>query len=93
MQQPDTKPSWMDAENNRAKNQTKAGTTTNATAPKLARVKPRAPDRKQKAFYIQEKHASAFEALAFEMRKSGMKAPELAEQAIELLLKKHGKKL
>ena len=83
----------MDEENNRAKDLAKTGQTVNATAPKLARVAPRAPARKQKAFYIQEQHANAFEALAFELRKSGTKAPELAEEAIELLLAKHKKKL
>lgn len=93
MPQPETKPAWMDEENQRAEKTTQSGATTNATAPTLARVKPRAPERKQKAFYIQEQHAIAFEKLAFELRKSGVKAPELAEQAIELLLKKHGKKL
>lgn len=93
MPQPDKKPSWMDEEKNRAEKLSKTGATANEQAPKLARVAPRAPTRKQKAFYIQEKHASAFETLVFELRGTGVKAPELAEQAIELLLQKHGKKL
>lgn len=83
----------MDEENNRAKDLAKTGKTTNPTAPKLARVPTRAPERKQKAFYIQEGHAEAFEKLAFDMRKQGIKAPELAEQAIELLLKQHKRKV
>lgn len=92
MPQSKTKPSWLDSENNRAEEQTKTGNTANANAPKLERVN-RAPARKQKAFYIQEKHSEAFEKLVFDLRKSGVKAPELAEQAIELLLEKHKRKL
>lgn len=86
------KPSWMDEEESRASDLVESGQTTNDKAPKLAKVT-RAPTRKQKAFYIQEKHADAFELLVFEMKKEGVKAPELAEQAIELLLKKYDKKV
>ncbi len=88
MPQSENKPAWMDGEKDRADEQTKTGETANSNAPQLERVT-RAPARKQKAFYIQEKHAEAFEKLVFDLRKEGVKAPELAEQAIELLLKKH----
>ncbi len=86
------KPDWMEEEQQRAEELTETGKTTNNAAPKLERVK-RAPKRKQKAFYLQEQHADAFELLVIEQKKQGLKAPELIESAIELLLKKHGKKL
>lgn len=85
-------PNWMNEETDRANKLKNSGTTANDSAPQLKRVT-RAPARKQKAFYIQDKHANAFEKLVFEKRGSGVKAPELAEQAIELLLKKHNMKL
>ncbi len=94
MPQPDKKPSWMDEEQGRAENLSKSGATANNQAPKLERVAPRAPTRKQKAFYIQDGHASAFERLVFEQKQQkGKKAPELAEEAIEMLLAKYGEKL
>ena len=87
------KPAWMEEEQDRADNLKKSGNTANDTAPKLERVT-RAPKRMQKAFYIQDKHAAAFEKLVFSQKTiKGKKAPELAEQAIELLLKKYGEKL
>ena len=87
------KPNWMEDENKRSDKVTKSGTTANDTAPKLARVT-RAPKRMQKAFYIQDKHAQAFERLVFEQKTvKGKKAPELAEEAIEMLLKKYKAKL
>ena len=87
------KPAWMDEEKDRAEDLKKSGTTANDTAPKLARVT-RAPKRMQKAFYIQDKHAQAFDRLVFEQKTiKGKKAPELAEEAIEMLLKKYKAKL
>ena len=87
------KPSWMDDEESRADALTETGQTANDTAPKLERVA-RAPKRTQKAFYIQDQHARAFERLVFDQKTlKGKKAPELAEEAIELLLKKYGAKL
>ena len=83
------KPSWMDEEENRAEELKKSGNTANSTAPKLARVT-REPKRKQKAFYIQDGHAAAFERLVFNQKQAGgKKATLLAEEAIELLLKKY----
>lgn len=85
-------PNWMDEETSRADDLQSKGTTVNATAPKLERVT-RAPSRKQKAFYIQDQHSDAFERLVFDQKKAGKKAPELAEEAIEMLLKKYGAEL
>lgn len=83
----------MDEEQERAEDLKKSGTTTNNTAPILARVT-RAPKRMQKAFYIQNTHAQAFEKLVFNQKMvKGKKAPDLAEEAIELLLKKYHQKL
>lgn len=93
MSQSKTQPSWLEAETNRANELKVTGETTNNTAPKLERVL-RAPTRKQKAFYIQDQHSDAFEELVFAQKKlKGKKAPELAEEAIELLLKKYKVKL
>ncbi len=87
------KPSWMQQEEERAEDLKKTGQTSNNAAPKLVRQH-KAPPRMQKAFYIQEKHATAFDDLVYAQKKAkGKKAPELAEEAIELLLKKYGGKL
>lgn len=65
------------------------GDTFNDLAPRM--VKQKAPPRKQKAFYIQEKYSDAFDDLAYKQKKSGgKKATELAEEAIYLLLTKYG---
>lgn len=93
MSQSPNKPAWMQEEETRADDLTEKGTVSNADAPQLVKII-RAPSRKQKAFYIQDKHSDAFELLAFKQKKSkGKKAPELAEEAIELLLAKYGEKL
>ncbi len=87
-----SKPDWLTQEEDRAEKLVESGKTANETAPRFVRVM-RAPTRKQKAFYIQEQHADAFDLLALEMKKKGIKAPELAEHAIELLLKEYGKEI
>ena len=85
-----SKPSWANEEENRATELVNKGQTANDTAPKLKRVD-REPQRMQKAFYIQPKHAEAFEYFVFKQKKiKGKKAPELAEEAIKLLLEKYG---
>ena len=90
---PQPKPSWMDEEENRAEDLKQKGQTANHNAPILQRVT-RAPSRKQKAFYIQDQHAEAFETLVFKQKmEKGKKAPELAEEAIEMLLAKYDEKL
>lgn len=66
------------------------GQTSNNNAPQLKRVA-KAPPRMQKAFYIQEKFANAFDDLVHKQKKiKGKKAPDLAEEAIKMLLKKYG---
>ena len=87
------KPSWMDEEEGRAEELNQKGQTANHTAPQLVRERKRqaAPPRMQKALFIQEKYAQAFDDLVHKRKKiKGKKAPELAEEAILLLLKKYG---
>jgi hypothetical protein len=84
------KPGWMNEEEERAEDLTERAETSNNTAPQLVRVR-KAPPRMQKAFYIQEKYAEAFDDFVYKQRKKkGKKAPELAEEAIKMLLKKYG---
>jgi len=79
----------MNEENSRADDLTETGGTTNNAAPKLMRVE-RAPERKQKMFYIQPKIAEAFENLALaQKRAGGKKSTELAEEMIIDLLNKY----
>ena len=80
----------MEAENRRADELTETGETANNTAPKLVKVE-RAPERKQKSFYIQPSFTEAFEDLALaQKRAGGKKATELAEEMIFDLLVKYG---
>lgn len=83
---------WIDEENARANELAKTGTTTNDKAPLLVKeIKKVAPARHIKSIYIQESHSLAFDKLAFEQKiAKGKKAPELMEEAIELLLQKYG---
>lgn len=84
------KPDWMSEEEKRADNLTEKAETSNNTAPQLVRVK-KAPSRMQKAFYIQEKYAEAFDDFVYKQKKKkGKKAPEFAEEAIKMLLEKYG---
>ena len=84
------KPNWMNEEQDRAENLVDTGKTSNHEAPQLVRIK-KAPPRMQKAFYIQEKYAEAFEDFVYKQKKKkGKKAPELAEEAIKMLLNKYG---
>jgi len=83
-------PAWMDEENTRATKLATSGETNNNNAPKMIKVT-RAPKRKQKLFYIQEKHEQAFNQLVLnEKQVKGKKGSELAEEALELLFKKYG---
>lgn len=83
--------SWMDEEEERAEVQVQTGERPNAEAPQLVRKEVKAPPRATKGFYIQELHSMAFDRLVFAQKQAkGKKAPELAEEAIELLLKKYG---
>jgi len=86
--------SWIDEEEERAEQQAETGTTPNAEAPQLVRRLVSAPPRATKGFYIQEKHSMAFDRLVFTQKQAkGKKAPELAEEAIEILLKKYNMEL
>ena len=83
---------WIDEENARASELAKTGATTNNNAPLLVRTtKKTTPVRHIKSIYIQESHSLAFDKLVFEQKiAKGKKAPDLMEEAIELLLKKYG---
>lgn len=83
-------PAWANEEDQRAEQLAEKDITSNAAAPKLARIH-REPERKQKAFYIQPKYAEAFEDFVLKQKRAGgKKATELAEEAIKLLLDKYG---
>ena len=86
---------WIDEENARASELAKTGTTANNNAPLLVKTtKKPAPVRHIKSIYIQDSYSLAFDKLVFEQKiAKGKKAPELMEEAIELLLKKYGNKL
>ena len=86
-------PSQADEEDGRAEKLVNEGNTGNSDAPKLERVN-REPSRMQKAFYIQPKYAESFEDLVYKQKKSkGKKAPELAEEAIKMLLSHYGENI
>jgi hypothetical protein len=82
---------WIKDENNRATDLAKTGETLNSKAPRLVSFKKRAtPLRMVKSIYIQSLYSQAFDKLAFDQKlKKGKNAPELMEEAIELLLKKY----
>jgi len=86
---------WIDEENARASELAKTGTTTNNNAPLLVKTtKKPAPVRHIKSIYIQDSYSLAFDKLVFEQKiAKGKKAPQLIEEAIELLLKKYGSNL
>jgi len=82
---------WIDEENARASELAKTGATANNNAPVLVKnTKKPAPVRHIKSIYIQDSYSLAFDKLVFEQKiAKGKKAPELVEEAIELLLKKY----
>jgi hypothetical protein len=85
-----SKPAWANEEENRANKLVAKGNTSNNDALQLKRVE-KEPSRMQKAFYIQLKYAEAFENFALkEKRANKRKAPELAEEAIKMLLDHYG---
>lgn len=83
--------SWMEEENARAKDLVKTGGTSNNNAPRLIVSKKKVtPARVVKNLYIQESHIRAFDKLVFSQKMlKGKNAPELAEEAIELLIRKY----
>lgn len=85
---------WMEEEDDRAEEQAVKGITANPHAPSLVKKKEQEPPRSTKGFYIQELYARGFDRLVFEQKMAkGKKAPELAEEAISLLLEKYGASL
>ena len=78
---------WIDEENARAIDLTKTGKTTNQNAPKLVTsVKNISTKRSIRSIYIQDHHQRILGKLIFEQKIiSGKKAPELLEEAIELI--------
>lgn len=84
------KPAWMEEEEERAEETADTGKTANANAPKMVKVH-REPSRKQKAFYVQDTYAEAFDELVFrERKKKTAKGPQLIEEALIMLFKKYG---
>jgi len=83
---------WIDEENARASELAKTGTTVNTNAPLLVKnTKKTALVRHIKSIYIQDSYSLAFDKLVFEQKiAKGKKAPQLMEEAIELLLRKYG---
>ena len=86
---------WIDEENARASHLAKTGTTANDKAPLLVKTtKKPAPARHIKSIYIQDSYSLAFDKLVFQQKiAKGKKAPQLMEEAIELLLNKYNNKL
>lgn len=82
---------WIKDENNRATDLAKTGETLNNQAPRLVAFKKKVtPLRMVKSIYIQPFYSQAFDKLAFDQKlQKGKNAPELMEEAIELLLKKY----
>lgn len=88
----DNKTNWMDEDEARTDEQ--AGTIPNPKAPQLVRKEIKVPPRIRKGLYIQDIHSMAFDRVVFAQKQvKGKTAPELAEEAIELLLKKYKLKL
>jgi hypothetical protein len=83
---------WIDEENTRASELARTGNTTNNNAPLLVKTtKKPVPARHIKSIYIQDSYSLAFDKLVFQQKiTKGKKAPQLIEEAIELLLKKYG---
>ena len=82
---------WIEQENARAQELANMGKTTNNNAPRLVTSKKKpTPTRIIRSVYVQEQHSLAFDKLVFAQKiAKGKKAPELIEEAIELLVKKY----
>jgi hypothetical protein len=82
---------WIEEENARAKELARTGETTNNNAPRLVVSKKKTTStRVVKNLYIQESYIRAFDKLVFSQKLiKGRNAPELAEEAIELLIKNY----
>jgi hypothetical protein len=82
---------WMDEENERAKSLSQTGKTTNDKAPRIKSVsKEISTKRSIRSVYIKESHQRMLDKLIFEQKMvGGKKAPELLEEAIELMIEKY----
>lgn len=86
-----TQENWLNTENARASELAKTGDTVNNKAPTLVSyIKKTVPIRNIRSIYIQESYSIAFDKLVFEQKLAkGKKAPELIEEAIDLLIEKY----
>ena len=87
-------PDWMQEENTKAKKQADNAGRTNAKAPHLVKHKPKSKKstviRSVKGLRIQKPLQMQFDELVFREKQAGGKTgPELADEAIRLLLKKN----
>ncbi len=87
-------PDWMQKENAKAEKQANNDGRTNAKAPHLVKQKQKSRKetviRSVKGLRIQKPLQMQFDELVFRAKQSGGKTgPELADEAIRLLLKKH----
>ena len=82
---------WMDEENERAKSLSKTGKTTNDKAQRIQSVsKETSTKRSIRSVYIKESHQRMLDKLIFEQKMAGgKKAPDLLEEAIELIAIKY----
>ena len=84
---------WMDEENERATSLSKTGKTTNDKAPRIQSVsvsKEISTKRSIRSIYIKESHQRMLDKLIFEQKMAGgKKAPDLLEEAIELIVRKY----
>jgi hypothetical protein len=90
-------PNWMEQENDKAKKQADNGGRKNSKAPHLVKQKPKSEKvaiiRSVKGLRIQKLLQKQFDELVFrEKQAEGKTGPELADEAIRLLLKKHDMK-
>ena len=83
---------WVEGDSKQAENLADSEQVRNNAAPRLVRRRPATPKRSTKALYMQKKHADAFDRVVLEQKIATGKrqAPELAEEAIELLCEKYG---
>lgn len=85
---------WINKENERAIDLCNKKETQNKNAPKLIKQKLKKPvlKRQIKSIFLQKSFSIAFDKLVFdEKMKSGKNAPQLIEEAIELLVNKYKK--
>ena len=82
---------WMDEENERAKSLIKTGKTTNDKAPRIQSASDETSIRRSiRSIYIKESHQRILDKLIFEQKMAGgKKAPDLLEEAIELISTKY----